>query len=349
MIEPFLRIDEKLSQMALPELVDGGVPALTSRDCLVVCSGFEERALAVLNQSIRRRESNFLVLSIEYLPVYSENRGLKIEQLCQKPGVPISQLTYDRENPSGIGEKVIEKTKGFKRVFVDISGMSRLLITQIIVALGQRPDGFHSISLFYAEANNYPPSQKQFEEKNNNSQQAHGSIDSYISSGVYGLEITPELSSVSMQGQAIRLIAFPSFNKEQLAVLLQEIQPTFVDLLDGLSPRGENSWRLKAIRELNKKTLGFLANTEKHELSTLDYRETFRFLLEVYQERSAFDKIVIAPIGSKMQTIAVALFRTFMNDIQIVYPTPQEFNEPQHYTQGVREIYRLDLGSFKIM
>ncbi len=50
-----------------------------------------------------------------------------------------------------------------------------------------------------------------------------------------------------------------------------------------------------------------------------------------------------------MQAVAVALFRTFMNDVQIVYPTPQEFREPDRYTEGVREIYRLDLGSFKMV
>ena len=56
-----------------------------------------------------------------------------------------------------------------------------------------------------------------------------------------------------------------------------------------------------------------------------------------------FDRIVVAPTGSKMQSVAVGLFRAVLHDVQIVYPTPQFFAEPRNYTLGMRQLYQLDL------
>lgn len=80
-----------------------------------------------------------------------------------------------------------------------------------------------------------------------------------------------------------------------------------------------------------------------HEASTLDYRETLKILIEKYRERSMFDRLVVAPTGSKMQAVAVALFRAALYDVQVVYPTPQIFTEPDRYTVGARRLYELDL------
>ena len=45
-----------------------------------------------------------------------------------------------------------------------------------------------------------------------------------LSSGVFDVIAVPELSSVALGGQPIRLIAFPSFNTDQLTALVSEIQ-----------------------------------------------------------------------------------------------------------------------------
>jgi len=47
-----------------------------------------------------------------------------------------------------------------------------------------------------------------------------------------------------------------------------------------------------------------------------------------------------------MQSIAVGLFRAFVNDVQIVYPTPRDFCSPSNYTKGIGQLYVLPLKSF---
>ena len=68
-------------------------------------------------------------------------------------------------------------------------------------------------------------------------------------------------------------------------------------------------------------------------------------LLDIYDKYSVMERIIIAPTGSKMQTVAVGIFKAFMDDIQIVYPTPRLFPEPKEYTKGARQLYILNLDS----
>lgn len=347
-IEPPLRVDEKLQRTVLPELTSNAIPKLGRNDCLVFCSGFEARSLAVLERAIHSKKNDtFGAVRVDYLPEYRENQREHSTQLCVEAGLTVREVSYNRESPAGAGSLISDAISHYERVFIDISGMSRLLIVQILVALGQRGRGFDGVSIFYTEAQTYPPSQQEFSEE---CERAAGSdsviIDSFISTGVFEIAITPELSSVAMHGEAIRLVAFPSFNRTQLHALISEIQPTFINLVDGMPPLEENKWRPQAIRNCNEKTIRSIANREEIMLSTLDYRETLRFLLGIYNERSAFDRLVIAPTGSKMQAVSIGLFRAFMNDVQIVYPTPQIFRAPERHTEGVRDIYHLALDVF---
>ncbi len=345
-IELPLRIDEKLGKLSLPEMLGNAMPILNRNDCLVFCSGFEERSMVVLKSAIQHKSSDsFGAVLIDYLPENKANQSELAASLCAGSGLDVKKVTYNREAPTGIGSTIANNVNRYDRVFIDISGMSRLLLVQILVALGKRERSFKGISVFYAEAQVYPPSMQEFEAGCTKAER-EGVIDSFISSGVFEVAITPELSSVSMQGEAIRLITFPSFNRTQLQALISEVQPTFVNVVDGMPPRDENKWRLQAIRRCNIKTIGSIANLEEITLNTLDYRETLGFLLDVYNKRSAFDRLVIAPTGSKMQAVSVGLFRAFMDDVQIVYPTPQTFPEPERHTEGVREIYQLDLDKF---
>ncbi|HLP48407.1 MAG TPA: hypothetical protein VK469_20875, partial [Candidatus Kapabacteria bacterium] len=167
----------------------------------------------------------------------------------------------------------------------------------------------------------------------------------FISAGVYEVTIVPELASIVMYGQPVRLVTFPSFNIDQLASLKGDIQPYSFNFIHGIPPSPENAWRPEAIKKLNH-IEDIKMNREDLEASTLYYEETLEHLLKIYDEYNYLERIFIAPTGSKMQAVAVGIFRTFMNDVQIVYPTPREFSSPKRYTEGIKTIYRLDLNNF---
>jgi hypothetical protein len=87
-------------------------------------------------------------------------------------------------------------------------------------------------------------------------------------------------------------------------------------------------------------------DAERYQTSTLDYRETLTRLLKLYSMHAVHERLLISPTGSKMQTVAVGLFRANVKDVQIVYPTPKSFQSPDGYTLGVGSMHLLPLAPF---
>ena len=256
-------------------------------------------------------------------------------------GIEVREVVYDRRLPEGGGEAVVELIDGGAHVIVDISGMSRLLIVQLVVALIQ---GGYQTTIAYGEADEYSPTKEEFARRVE-TLQGEATLD-FLSSGIFEVAATPELGSVAMLGEAVRLIVFPSLEAVQMKNVLQEVQPTYVDVVYGVSPRAENRWRREAAEQINEGVLRRQGGKAEHEASTLDYRETIERILDIYGKRSMFDRILLAPIGSKMQAVAVGIVRSVLTDIQIVYPTPQHL-KPSTYTSGVRSVHQLCIPLFE--
>ncbi len=335
-----LRMDEHLSAIDWPDLKKIEVPSIERGDFLLVCAGFEDRSMESLRRICDAGKKDFSLIVVDYLPKYEENKREELYEIARNSNLESYELIYDRENPTGIGEKLGEylKKQATGRVFLDISGMSRLLIVQILVELVSEQN--RPIIIIYGEAEKYFPSEKEFNE--GYKKDGDKSVPSYLSSGIFEIAITPELSAVAMLGEAIRLISFPSFDHTQLTNSIQELQPTYVEVINGIPLDTTNKWRTDAIHKLNQPTLDMLKNFEKHEVCTFDYKKALNTLLKIYAEHNIFNRLVIAPTGSKMQTVAVALFRAALHDIQIVYPTPREFT-PKKYTSGLRQLYEVEI------
>lgn len=340
-----LRIDRKLDKLDKPSLLPTDTVPVNKDDTLIVCAGFEDRAIKALDSAIESGKSGFSLVIIEYLPKVRENKIGEIMNKCKEFGISFNRLRYDRANPSGFGDKllsILEPDSG--RIFVDISGMSRLLIVQILSVLGQPPFDFSKVSLLYTVALEYPPSEKKVDYAIIKMEENSFYSAMFLSSGIFELTVVPELSSVSLEGQSTRVVAFPSFNPNQLAALRTEVQASFFTLIHGMPPLKENAWRPQKIKALNRTEE--ITNREDIEVSTLEYQETLSALLDIYDKYGVMERIIIAPTGSKMQTVAVGIFRALMDDIQIVYPTPRLFPEPKEYTKGSRQLYLLHLDSF---
>jgi hypothetical protein len=339
------RIDRQLRALSKPSL-----EALTSFRpagdyCLVVCAGFEDRALAFLEEATRAQVRKGHVVIVNYIPVLPENKLAETRRKCEDAGLSYEVVDYDREDVSGFGDLMCSKLHPcLGRLYLDVSGMSRLLIVQILVALGSRPGALEKCSVLYAEATDYPPSEEEFE-----AEMKRLDIDPLrtvmlLSSGVFDIQVVPELASTSYDGQQTRLVAFPSFNTDQLIALGNELQPSRYSIIHGVPPDPRRRWRTEAISRLNH--LERLQREEAYHTSTLDYRETLDRLLEIYSRHGAGQRILVAPTGSKMQSVAVGLFRAFVKDVQVVYPTARDFTSRTNYTVGVRMLYHLPLDSF---
>jgi hypothetical protein len=335
--------DEVLARLPKPRLERVNEFRLQSDDWLILCGGFEDRALAVLRNAISHQPT-LNVLLVRYQPAVHENKNDTVIDICH--GANVIGIDYDRQNPQGFGIRLTQilSTCG-GRVFVDVSAMSRLLIVQILVALGTRERGFLDCTVAYTEAREYPPT-----ESHANAELARSEADPtlsilFLSSGVFEITILPELGSIAPAAAQTRLITFPSLDAHHLTALQNEIQPSRLTLIEGVPPDPTNQWRRELIAKING--IHQIRDADICATSTLDYRETLETLLSLYQKHSLNERLVVAPTGSKMQSVAVGIFRSFASDVQVVYPTPHGFCSPDNYTLGVGHSYtlRLDLLS----
>lgn len=340
-----VRIDEVLRSINKPVMHPIDELSIDGNFIIVACAGFEDRSVAFLNWAISTYKSISRAIFIEYRPFLHQNQLEQLISSCETSGVPYTIIQHDRDEQSGTGDCIVQATEGHVGpIIVDISGMSRHLIVQTVVALGRRKHGFRDAFIGYTEAEIYPPSLEEFSKAFGNSQYGDDSDVYFLSSGVHEVSIVPELSSVALQGQPIRLIFFPSFNPDQLRALRSVIQPSFISVIHGEPPSPSNKWRLDAISTLNG--ISCLLHKEEYTVSTFEHNDTVNILLDIYQQYGNLQKLVIAPTGSKMQSVAVGIVRTFLNDIQIAYPTTRLFSNPSDYTRGVKKLYMLSLAYY---
>ena len=336
--------DEILAALPKPKLELVSRISLLPDDWLVVCAGFEDRSIAILESAASEGKS-FNVMLINYSPFITENKSEAIRALCRGTKIRISELTYNRQEPGGFGDILTEKirTSG-ARIFVDISGMSRLLIVQVLVALRKHPERFDNCFVTYTEAASYPPNEKEAALKLAKSESDPSFSIFFLSSGVYEVTLIPELSSYASAGVQTRLIAFPSLDAHQLTALRAELQPSRLSLIEGVPPGTHNQWRKKIIAEANQ--LDEIQNAENYSVSSLAYQDTLMGLLKIYGEHALYERLLVSPTGSKMQAVAVGIVRSFLEDIQIVYPTPRDFLKPEKYTEGIGQMHLLSLEPF---
>ena len=288
----------------------------------------------------------FTVVAISYLPFVAENSLSEIRTFCQSANLRITELSYDRQNPAGFGAVLLESIAGIRgRVFFDVSAMSRLLIVQILVALHERETDLKSCTVAYAQAATYPPTEDEVELAFRQSGDDPLYSILLLSSGIFDVTVIPELSATAIAGHQNRLVAFPTFSTDQLTALRSELAPSRLTCIHGVPPDPRNQWRTASIAKLNRLPL---LPPEHILASTLDYQDTLASLLALYAEHSDRERMLVSPTGSKMQAVAVGIFRAFMNDVQIVYPTPKQFVSPTNYTKGVGDLYSLDLDSFAL-
>ena len=333
---------EVLKETRKPELQTVIRYSLNADDWLVLCGGFEDRAVGVLKNAIST-QTPFQVLLIKYEPHLGANKVDEIYSMCAKAGISIREAIYNTQCPAGFGENLTALLSDCHgRVFLDVSAMSRLLIVQLMLALGARADGFADCFVAYAQATNYPPTRNEAEAKLAKSEkdQTYGVL--FLSSGVFEVTVVPELSSSAMAGDQTRLVMFPSLDAHHLIALRTELQPSRFSFIEGAPPDRENAWRKPTIADLNH--LNQIREAERFETSTLWYAETLDCLVDIYSRHSLRERLMIAPTGSKMQAVAVGIFRSFVQDVQIVHPTPRGFCDPSNYTHGIGKLHLLPLG-----
>lgn len=220
--------------------------------------------------------------------------------------------------------------------------MSKFLI---VVLLDILKDFKGNVIVIYSEAEIYHPTPEEYKSKK---KEMPDITPTFLTKDIYKIALTTSLSSIAMQNSPLLMIAFPTFNDKELMALLNELTPQYLIEFEGIPHEESNRWRLEAVRWINRKIdKDFILNIDEiiHKgLSTFDYIGTVAALDEIYRKFKYTHKCVIAPTGSKLQSVGVFIFKQLHPEVQVVYPVTKEFAE--EYTDGCRNIWSITFLKF---
>jgi hypothetical protein len=270
------------SQIKLPPVSHLEVGAFSSPLTYIGAAGFEDRATSFLDLAISKSMTIDHAIAIEYRPHDETNKIELFKKKLSGVNAHSTWAIFDRYDPQRFSKSIIPtlESLGSGHILVDISAMSKFLVMIILQALKDR---HNPLTILYTEADVYHPTKEEFDLK----RRELGTIPDFLTTDVYKILAVTSLSSVSMQGYPVLLLAFPTFNRTEIVALYNELSPKCMILFEGTPHEKQDKWRLEAIREINKRiTTNPDYAIEQKVLSTFDYAENVAMLENIYREYS---------------------------------------------------------------
>jgi hypothetical protein len=279
---------QTIDKMELPPVSPCPTRLVVRHTAIIAAAGFEDRTMA-LARIIDPTTSGLALVT--YKDWGKDNRIGELLESYANAGVKPSateQLDYDRYNPDQFGDALKEwlNKRACDQVLVDISAMSRLAIMVILDVCREMGK---SVTVFYAEAETYGPSEQEYLEAKSG-MYPRPSIQVY--SGLGGVVRSQRLSSVALQEDPTALIAFMSMNEVLTQALINCISPSRLFLINGRPP--SHSWREQATAWIHDELRSEWPERDnpceqrdgvslpRRSTSTLDYTDTVKVLLDLY-------------------------------------------------------------------
>lgn len=311
------------------------------RITLIVCAGFEERAVTATQRllEIGIPIENFLVVRFGS-PENQANESLLASLLGEKIGVGDS-LDCNIEDLDPLKDILTQLNAANDLVLFDITGCSRsvmLVLISLIYDLGLEFD------LLYTEAEDYYPTFNEYEELSEDGDQQHAFMrlnrfeeSEVLHSSHCTVESFEDFEGTMLPNYPFFLVTFLPFKRGRLSAILQSVETSVRVFIRGQPIRHDLRWRGEAVDIPNA---DLIDEGSVFDLETLDWRKTFKFLEGQYLEaenRFRFN-FIVAPLGSKMQTVGCCLFAKAYPEVRLITSTPKQ-HFPNSYSIGARETF----------
>ena len=321
--------------------------ALASEKSLVVlaAAGFEERAprgLSVLHEAGTRPRA---VILLTYPGSEHRVSFRRMMDACEAMHVSPQSLI---ELPAGEHDALSAALDALNisdaDAVCDITGMSRI---NMMVALSLLQEKAKRLSILYTEAEEYYPLARDVAPLvRGDRSDAFYRLSAYehaevMYSSTCVVDEIPGFPGRHLPNYPLMLVVFLPFKRSRVGAVLREYESAVRFLIKGRPAREDLAWRADALDAINFDLIEE-NRSEVIELSTLDWRETFNFLEQIYNDeryRYRFNK-TIAPLGSKMQTVAAWKFARRHNDVKLISSTPTH-HFVDKYSRGCRETFLL--------
>ena len=320
-----------------------------TKKLFVVAEGFEKRSIHWISNL-----DNSTAFDNAIICRYSPSKKSRFEEMirlvrnhCDRE--PII-MDYNRFEPTVFEQdfkKIIQDYSETQEIIIDISVMSKMLI-MIILGCCNSYNG--KVTIIYTEPCRWGPSHEKYLTAINNRTQ--GQCIGLSSVGVGNVVRTPNLSSVIMQGCPTFLVAFLSFNEQLINVLVNEINPSKLFVINHSCNGAE--WREQAMYDIHKNLINDFSNNDAKtninnhlkSFAMLEYDKLFGFLAELYNDYCYNYRFVISPTGCKLHAVSCALLKLCCPDIHVEYPTPESYLFNEYSSDDIANVHHISFNNF---
>ncbi len=357
----------------MKEIIHTNLDSVYERSHLVLAGGFEDRVLGFLEMISSSKDDlrhKFTGISvINYLPFDSKNESKreKVMSILKKmrfKSQDIHEYYFDRENPAEFIEtskNLLQSVNGVEYVYLDISGMSKILILYLLHILWKENNPF---SIIYTRAAEHGPTKEEYKKLLEKGDFGQDILMELLFSGVYEPMIPSEFKGSGSLGGSRALIGFLGYNKRQTIGAAAIVPYQLFIPVVGIPSKPKWKWKMDALLKINNSGLltsgQLISNIPEIEISDkskkiasigeyrinvsmFDYKETIRTLIWIREVHRYSHFLTIAPFGSKMQTLGIFIFTKLYPETQIVYASPKDFHP--RYSKGIENVYEIQFNN----
>lgn len=336
---------------ALPPPVPIG-EARPSCDLFVAALGFEERCSALAGRlSPESKESRALIA------LYSTNLEDNEQQRepLSKALADVSRVAQyfpvaRGEFLQALNQEILALDGTTRtRVFVDISAMTGSLILGVLRVVTSFVDV--DLVIGHTKALEYGPSREEFrqsrQEPGDGSWGDEDDLVLAVDHGVSELRYSVDFQGSHVPGLDDLMVILPGFGQDRARAAIAFVNPAYLLAPDGhvkwmlgtpSEPR--NAWRTEALVRTNH----IPSRDVLCRISDSDYRDVVRALDVVYRRAQFKDNVTVVPLGTKMQTVGVALHCLLRPAVRVLVADPLRYRADA-YSHGVGESMILEFGS----
>ncbi|MBT9132354.1 MAG: hypothetical protein DDT33_00868 [Firmicutes bacterium] len=273
------------------------------------------------------------------------NRPRLIEALQQFSASVRSMQCDEEDFPVRLRELLQQvcNSGGIPSVAFDISVCSSKLLLLVLKVLFE----FNlNLRILYSEAAVYQPTRDEYEKNPEKwtTEEGFG-----LAKGVGKVIPSPEHPGNRRDRLPEAIVVFPTFKPERTKSVITDIDESLITKprdritwIVGVPHLPEDYWRAGLVREINK----IPDSAPSYEVTTFDYKKTIEKLESIYKPQDSKYHITISPLGSKLQSLGIALFWYMRQDVSIVFAIPKQFNARQ-YSEGCKATWKIDFGNLQ--
>jgi len=311
---------------------------------LIFASGFEDRDKGFIN-TISKLDKCKIVL-IQFSGDLPENNLAyqyfmgRLAAISSDSSITIVSL--NQSNPSLFEpefEKIISCLPAIEGdIFVDISGIpTHAICSALKVVRSEFPT--KKTNIVYSEAIEYFPSHSEFLHLKRDVEKFNEIIDV---PGSMALEMSENLildtfSGHRTSGSRQCLVIFPGYEPHRSAGVVENVNPGKLIIIYGIPSNPSLGWRLELSKLLHKR-FHRSRNHAHEDVETGDLDSVLACLTQYYDNMYDDHDFIIAPVCSKIQTVASFLFWERFPEVQLVFPLPIGYN-PKRSPAGIGSTY----------